>query len=67
MVVVVLIWSKTEGWKSEPTLEPPNSFELGTRGLRIQGLNHYTIETIAPYNVQMSSYKPCEENISTYL
>ena len=29
-----------EGWKAEPTLEPPRGFEHGTSGLRIQRYNH---------------------------
>ena len=30
--VLVLIWSTSEGWQAESTLEPPNDFEYGTPG-----------------------------------
>ena len=33
--VVVLIWSTSEGWKAESTLEPPCGFDPGTSGLEI--------------------------------
>ena len=36
----VLIWSTSEGWKAESTLEPPSGFDHGTPGLGIQRLNH---------------------------
>ena len=38
--LVVLIWSTSQGWKAESTLEPPSGFEHGTPGLGIQRLNH---------------------------
>ena len=37
---LILIWSTSEGWKAESTLEPPSGFEHGTPGLGIQRLNH---------------------------
>ena len=37
---LVLILSKSEGWKAESTLEPPSGFEHGLPGLAIQCLNH---------------------------
>ena len=37
---LVLILSTMEGWKAELTLKPPNSFEHGIPGLKIQPLNH---------------------------
>ena len=37
---LVLIWSDSEGWKTESTLQPSNGLEFGTPGLRIQHLNH---------------------------
>ena len=37
--LVVLIWSTSQGWKAESTLEPPSGFEHGTTGLGIQRLN----------------------------
>ena len=37
---LVLILSTSEGWKAEPTLEPPSGFEHQTPGLGIQHLNH---------------------------
>ena len=37
-IFLELIWSTSDGWKSELTLEPPNSFKYGTPGLRIQHL-----------------------------
>ena len=37
---LVLIWSISEGWKDESTLEPPSGFEHKTTGLGIQRLNH---------------------------
>ena len=38
--VLILIWSTSEGWKAESTLEPPRGFEHWTPGLGIQHLNH---------------------------
>ena len=38
--VLVLIWSYSEGWKAELTLEPPSGFEHGAPGLGIRRLNH---------------------------
>ena len=37
--LLVLIWSTSEGWKAESTVEPPSGFEHGTLGLGIQRLN----------------------------
>ena len=37
---LVLIFPTSEGWKAEPTLEPPSGFEHGTPGLGIQRRNH---------------------------
>ena len=37
---LVLIWSTSEGWKSELTLEPPSGFEPASRRLRIKRQNH---------------------------
>ena len=37
---LVLILLTSEGWKPEPTLEPPTGFEHGTPGLEIQHFNH---------------------------
>ena len=37
----VLIWSTSERWIAEPTLEPPCGFEHGMPGLGIQHLSHY--------------------------
>ena len=37
---LVLIFSTSEGWKAESTLEPPSGFEHGLPGLAIQCLNH---------------------------
>ena len=36
----ILIWSTTEGWKAELTLEPPIGFEHRNSGLGIQLPNH---------------------------
>ena len=38
---LVLIWSTSEGWKTESTLEPSIGFEHRTAGLGF--LNHYAI------------------------
>ena len=38
---LVLIWSTSEGWKAELTLEVPSGFEPRTPGLGIQRLNHW--------------------------
>ena len=35
-----LIWSTSEGWKSELTLEPPSGFEHSTLGLKILQLGN---------------------------
>ena len=40
---LVVILSISEGWKAEPTLEPPSGFEHGTPELRIQRLNYVNI------------------------
>ena len=40
---LVLIWSISEGWKIESTLEPPVGFEPGTLGLGIQRPEHWVI------------------------
>ena len=37
---MVLTLPTSEGWKAEPTLEPPSSFEHGTNRLGIQCLLH---------------------------
>ena len=37
---LVLLWSTSERWKAEFTLEPTSSFELGTPRLGIRHLNH---------------------------
>ena len=39
--LLVLIWSSSEGWKAESTLEPPSGFEQGTPGFGIQILNQW--------------------------
>ena len=39
-IFLVLIWSTSEGWKVESTLEPPSGFEHKTPELGIQRLNH---------------------------
>ena len=41
--VLLLIYSNSEGWKAEWTLEPPSGFEPGNHGLGIQRLDHYAI------------------------
>ena len=38
---IVLIWSSSEGWKAELTLEPTSGFEPGTPGLGIQSFKNY--------------------------
>ena len=38
--VLVLIWSNSEGWKAELTLESPSGFEPEAPGLEIQHPNH---------------------------
>ena len=38
---LVLIWSTSERWRAESSLEPPSSFEPGTPGLGIQCPNHW--------------------------
>ena len=38
-IFLVLILSASEGWKAEPTLEPPDGFEHETPGLEILQLN----------------------------
>ena len=42
------IWSTTEGWKAEPTVQPSSGFEHGTPtpGLGIYCLNHLVSNTI---------------------
>ena len=42
------IWSTSEGWKAELTLEPPSSLELETPGLGIQRLNYLAIARQSP-------------------
>ena len=42
-ILLALIWSTSEEWKAESTIEPPSGFELRTLGLGIQGLNHSAI------------------------
>ena len=37
---MVLIWSTSEGWKAELSLEPPNGFEYGASILGIQRFDH---------------------------
>ena len=37
---LVLIYSTSEGWKAELTLEPPSGFEPGTPELGIQHFDH---------------------------
>ena len=43
---LIVIFSTSEGWMAESTLEPPSGFEHRTPGLGIQHLNH---SAIAPY------------------
>ena len=42
------IWSTSEGWKAELTLEPPSSLELETPGLGIQRLSYLAIARQSP-------------------
>ena len=35
-----LIWSTSDGWKAESSLEPQSGFEHGMSGLGIQRLSH---------------------------
>ena len=42
---LVLISLTSEGWKAEPSLEPPCGFEHGTPGLGIQRLNRRPLRT----------------------
>ena len=59
--LLVLIWSSSEGWKAESTVEPPSGFEHGTLGLGIQRLNvrsllHYlTFERFLFVSVSISA------------
>ena len=46
---LVLIWSTSERWKAESTLESPSSFELKAPGLGIQHLNHYGALPLTSY------------------
>ena len=38
---LVLIWSTSERWRAESSLEPPSTFEPGTPGLGIHCPNHW--------------------------
>ena len=49
--LLVLVWSTSEGWKTESTLEPLSGFEHGTPGLGIQHLMRKAfIGPVIPYS-----------------
>ena len=49
---LILIWSTSQGWKAESTLEPPSGFEPGNAGLGIQYSNHKAIFDLFPMRNQ---------------